>query len=252
MGDTVSDWPKYLSLAVHELAAPLQPLSGWLGWLLREQLGPVPPNQRRALEEIKKSAERLDALKKEISDLGQLLDGRQPLTSETTDLTALLNELEAETRQVETPRDDARVPIRIEAADPLLVAGDRKRLREALQAVVRALRREIVDGSELLIQPQSKTTGEGRRAWIVFGAPLVAAALRDPSPDRLVPFDIWRAGCGLVLPFVAHIVERHHGRLLALRPEAVAELTGEQLVFNEGGPIHPKQAGALVDLPLAQ
>lgn len=252
MDETVSDWPKYLSLAVHELSAPLQPLSGWLGWLLREQLGPVAPNQRKGLEEIKRSAERLAGLIKEISDLGQLLDGRQPLTRGTTDLTALLNDVEAQTRQVETPQDDRRAPIRIEAADPLMVTGDRGRLRDVLQAMIRAMRREIVDGSELVIQPRSRTLGEGRRTWIVFGSPVVAAALRDASPERIVPFDVWRGGCGLVLPFVAHIVELHQGRLLALRAEAVAELTGEELVFREGVLTHPKQAGAVVELPLVQ
>jgi hypothetical protein len=86
----------------------------------------------------------------------------------------------------------------------------------------------------------------------VFGTPAVAAALQDPSAGCLAPFDLWRGGCGLLLPFVGHVVELHHGRLLALKAEAVAELTGEPLRFNDGVLTHPKQAGGVIDLPLIQ
>ena len=247
MGETVSDWPKYLSLSVHELRAPLVPLSGYLGMLLKGQAGELSPAQRKLLEEIHKSSGRLSTLLKEMSDLGQLLDGRQAVSGGQADLSALLRDLCADAE----PQEEL-AGVRLVGADtPMPLAGDRERLRQVLQWIIHALRRELTDSSELEVRVGSKTGDAGRRSWIVFGSKAVADALQQGRPEQLEAFDVYRGGCGLVLPIARHIIHLYGGRAFALRPETVAEVTRQPLVRDEKGAIiQPKQAGGVLELPL--
>ncbi|MGE5813274.1 MAG: hypothetical protein ACM36C_02195, partial [Acidobacteriota bacterium] len=163
----------------------------------------------------------------EMSELGQLLDGRQALARETSDLAAILNDVCA---ALPAGEDQGRVIVS-NAGQPLLVAGDRSRLRRVVESMIFALRREIIDASDFAVNAGSRAKNDGRVAWIAFGTPAVATALREASADQLGPFDEWRGGCGLALPLARLIVEMHGGRLLAL--------TGER-----------QKAGGVLELPL--
>jgi K+-sensing histidine kinase KdpD len=227
VGETVSSWPRLLSLAVHEFRTPVTVVGGYLRMLLRDKAGPLEPNQRRLLEEAEKSCGRLSTLIGEMSELGQLLDGRQSLSSEPADLSSILHEVGA---ALPVSDDQARVVVHHQQ-EPLLVSGDRPRLRRAIESVLNALRREIIDGSDLVVDGSTRAKDGGHVAWIAFGTPGVASDLRDASVDTLGPFDEWRGGCGLALPLARIIVELHGGRLLAL--------AGER-----------QKAGGVIELPL--
>ncbi len=227
MGDGVPGWPKLLSLAVHEFRTPVTVVSGYLRMLLRERAGPVSDSQRRLLEEAEKSCARLSALIGEMSDLGQLLDGRQSLSHAPADLRAMLTEIHAA-----TPAADDQAGVVLEnSAAALEVSGDAARLRRTLESVLFALRREIIDGSDLVISATRRPKNDGAVAWIAFGTPEVSALLREASADDLGPFDEWRGGCGLALPLARRVIEMHGGRLLAL--------AGER-----------QKAGGVIELPL--
>lgn len=227
MGDEVPGWPKLLSLAVHEFRTPVTVVSGYLRMLLRERAGPVSDSQRRLLEEAEKSCARLSALIGEMSELGQLLDGRQSLSHAPADLRAMLTEIHAA-----TPAADDQAGVVLEnSAAALEVSGDAARLRQTLESVLFALRREIIDGSDLVISATRRPKNDGAVAWIAFGTPEVSALLREASADDLGPFDEWRGGCGLALPLARRVIEMHGGRLLAL--------AGER-----------QKAGGVIELPL--
>lgn len=216
-----------LSLAVHEFRTPVTVVSGYLRMLLRERAGPVSDSQRRLLEEAEKSCARLSALIGEMSDLGQLLDGRQSLSHAPADLRAMLTEIHAA-----TPAADDQAGVVLEnSAAALEVSGDAARLRRTLESVLFALRREIIDGSDLVISATRRPKNDGAVAWIAFGTPEVSALLREASADDLGPFDEWRGGCGLALPLARRVIEMHGGRLLAL--------AGER-----------QKAGGVIELPL--
>jgi signal transduction histidine kinase len=228
VGESVSDWPRFLSLAVHEFRTPVTVVAGYIRMLLKERAGPLEANQRRLLEEAEKSCGRISLLISEMSEVGQLLDGRQSLSTETSDLSSVLREVAANAPE---NTDQGRVVV-TGADEPLLVSADGSRLRRVVESVVSALRREIIDGSDLVISAASRPKNDARVAWIAFGTPPVADALHEASADNLGPFDEWRGGCGLALPLARLIVEMHHGRLLAL--------TGER-----------QKAGGVLELPLA-
>lgn len=215
MGETVPGWPKLLSLAVHEFRTPVTVVGGYLRMLLKDRAGPLEANQRRLLEEAEKSCGRLSMLISEMSELGQLLDGRQSLSRESADLSAILHEV----RDAVTQDEDLSRVVVSDAGERLMVSGDRGRLRRVVESLVFALRREIIDGSDLLVNPVIRQKNGSRVAWVAFGTAPVAATLRDASADTLGPFDEWRGGCGLTLPLARLIVEMHGGRLLALAGE---------------------------------
>jgi signal transduction histidine kinase len=227
VGDEVPGWPKLLSLAVHEFRTPVTVVSGYLRMLLRERAGPVTDSQRKLLEEAEKSCGRLSALLGEMSELGQLLDGRQSLAHTVIDLRTLLGEIQAAAPNAE---DQARVVLE-NSPEPLEFFGDAARVRRTIEAVVFGLRREIIDGSDLVISATRRPNNHGAVAWIALGTSTVTTSLRNASADDLGPFDDWRGGCGLALPLARRVIEMHGGRLLAL--------AGER-----------QKAGGVIELPL--
>lgn len=227
MGDEVPGWPKLLSLAVHEFRTPVTVVSGYLRMLLRERAGPVSDSQRKLLEEAEKSCGRLSMLIAEMSELGQLLDGRQSLAYGAIDLRRLLEDVHATAPAAD---DQARLVLE-NSAEPLQVSGDGDRLRRTIEAVLFAVRREIIDGSDLVISATRRSRTADAVAWIALGTRAVASSLRDTSADDLGPFDEWRGGCGLALPLARRVIEMHAGRLLAL--------PGER-----------QKAGGVIELPL--
>ncbi len=214
MGETVPNWPKLLSLAVHEFRTPVTVVSGYLRMILRERAGPVADPQRKLLAEAEKSCGRLSALIGEMSELGQLYDGRQSLAGDSADLGEILKALEG------PATEDGQSAVRVgPVAEGLVASGDASRLKRSIEAIVYALRREIIDGTDLLITAETRPKNGGRAAWIALGARPVADALKGASADALGPFDEWRAGCGLTLPLARRVIEMHGGRLMALHGE---------------------------------
>jgi signal transduction histidine kinase len=220
--------PRLLSLAVHEFRTPVTVVAGYLRMLLKERAGPLTADQRKLIEEAEKSCGRLSALLTEMGDLGQLETGRQSLASNPLDLSDLLAQTVA---AVEPRAGDANVVLQGDSVR-LPIMGDGARLRRAFDAIVFALRREIIDGTDLHVVRAVRNRNGQRLAGIAIGPPAVAAALGTAAVDELAAFDEWRGGCGLSLPLARRIIEMHGGRAFAL--------AGER-----------QKAGGLVELPLS-
>lgn len=222
------NWPRLLSLAVHEFRTPVTVVAGYLRMLLRDRAGALTDPQRRLIEEAEKSCGRLSTLLGEMSELGQLADGRQTLAQGTADLGDLLRSIQTE---APTAENLAALTVQPPAA-PMQVAGDAVRLQRAIAAIVFALRREIIDDGALIVSATERSASGRRIGWIAVGTGPVEAELRLASADTLGPFDEWRGGCGLSLPLSRCIVEMHGGRVMALRGER-------------------QKAGGVIELPLA-
>lgn len=227
MPSEIPDWPKLLSLAVHEFRTPTTVVSGYLRMLLKERAGPLAENQRKLIEEAEKSCGRLAGLLADLSDLAHLEDGRATLDTGEVDVSDMLDHVVSE-----TVVGEGEAGIRVQGTNgPLVVRGDKERLPKALVAIAHALRREIIDTGDLVISKSTREVDGRRVAWIAFGPAAVSDALQNAAVSTLGPFDETRGGCGLSLPLARRVIDLHGGRLLAL--------PGER-----------QKAGGVVELPL--
>jgi signal transduction histidine kinase len=198
-------WPKILSLSVHEFRTPMTVVAGYIRMLLKDRAGPLSDQQRRLLEEAEKSCARLTALVAEVSDLSNLEGGTAPLNRQASDLHKALRD--AVEQLPPLPDREVRIDLQLDGnAAP--IQADPVRLTEALSAVIKALRRELVGDAPLIVR--------GRRTppdyEIQIGDEDTIAAL-DESPGVREVFDEWRGGSGLILPVARRIIEAHGGRI---------------------------------------
>jgi len=192
---------RLLSLASHELRTPVSVVSGYLRMLLRDDT--LSERQKKMVDEADKACAKLVGIITELSDVGKLDDGRTTMLAEGLDLSALLKEI-AEAADEAADRD---VTLSLEGCDRHIpMRGDRAHLRLAFSSLVRAVLREQVDGTVVVM----KVEVLGGDALIVIGRDdVVHHVARSPEAE----FDDQRGGLGLALPIARRVIEGHHGRI---------------------------------------
>jgi signal transduction histidine kinase len=209
---TDPQWPKLLSLTVHELRSPLTAFSGYLRMILQERAGPIPDQQRRILQEAEKSCARMSALLEELSVLSLLELGTAPFNKSAIELKRLLGEVIANVSEL--PDRSLTIELRTEGSPR--VHGDAVRLKMAFTAILVALRREIVSSDLLVVRLRTRQQ-EGRSLVDITIAEAVRLdVVEELGPGDLAIFDEWRGGTGLSLPNARRILEAHGGRVHGL------------------------------------
>jgi signal transduction histidine kinase len=206
-------WPRLLSLAVHEFRTPMTVVAGYIRMLLKDRAGPLSDQQRRLLEEAEKSCSRLSALLTEMSELGALEKGTAPFNRSAVDLRLLLRE--SITGLPELPDRDVAIDITTEDG-PAPLQGDPVRLRAAFTALLHGLRRELVVSPRLLIRESTRRDDGRVVSRVAIGDEEQIGALQSASADSLVAFDEWRGGCGMSLAIARRVIEAHGGALWSL------------------------------------
>ena len=198
--------PQAVSLATHEFRTPLTVVSGYLRMLLHGQGGPITDTQRKMLEEAAGSCAKMSALAEEMSEFAKLQDGRASLARRPFDLTELVAELAS---GMQEGRDRG---VRMEAHgcdQPIMVTGDRARMKQALTALMHAALRE--QGEPIVVVAECRA--EPGWAVITVCEPSLAEALRS-GPRLHPPFaDEWWGGTGFSRPLARWIIEAHGGAL---------------------------------------
>jgi two-component system, OmpR family, sensor kinase len=212
-------WPRLLSLAVHEFRTPMTVVAGYIRMLLKDRGGALTDQQRRLLEEAEKSCARLSALLSELSDLGALEKGAATFNRSDVDLRAVLRE--AIGTLPEIPEREVPVDLATEAG-PATVTGDPVRLRTALAAVLHALRRELPLSSRLIVRESTRRTGDRVASWIAMGDEGQIGPLQSATAESLASFDEWRGGCGMSLPVARRVLEAHGGAVWSPQGEKAA------------------------------
>src|SRR5947209_9054604 len=87
------EYPKLLSLAVHEFRTPATVVGGYLRMLQRDTDPPLGERQRKMVDEAEKSCARLVALVGELSDISKLDAGLIALAEQPLDAFALAAEV---------------------------------------------------------------------------------------------------------------------------------------------------------------
>jgi signal transduction histidine kinase len=202
--------PRVMSLAVHELRTPVTVVGGYLRMLLKEQGGPLTEKQRKMLEEAERSCNRIGALVSEMSEFGKLASGEASLARADFDLNALVLELASDMHEGE----DRGVQLEARGVDrPVIVNGDRARLKAGVKALTHSALRERAQPGVVVVQC---TVTDGPPGWghVAIGDESLVGSLAHPAQGS-ADFDEWRGGLGLALPVARRVIEAHGGQLWA-------------------------------------
>lgn len=199
-----ADWPRLLSLAVHELRAPLTATIGYLH-LLSQSGEPLSDRHKRLVLQTEKTCARLAALVADLSDLARLEAGTATLNAGTVDLFALVQRTATDLQAGTLPQLVLRG-----SQDEAPVVADTGRLRAALIAIATSVargapgiaigcRRAVVDGAPVAV--------------VVFGTAAVVDAVSSAAPPAMTAFDEWHGGTGLALPLGRRAIETFGGAI---------------------------------------
>ena len=195
---------RVMAVASHELRTPLTAIEGF-GRVLAEEVGPELAGYAR---EVLDGAERMHEVVESLDEVSTL---RQPVrlrSVETVDVAALARELAA----AAGPR------VRVEAAGPVAVHGELRRLRLALRHLVRNALAFSEAPVELRVRAEAREAAVDVRDR---GIGLAAADLdRVFEPFVQVDDRLARAheGIGMGLTVARAVVGRHGGRVWATSP----------------------------------
>ena len=151
------DWPKVLSLTVHEFRTPLTVVAGYLRMLSTDRVGPLTDTQRRVVEEAERSCARLSALLAEVSDVAHFHQGRLSFMRGPMSLSRLLQGIAV----LDTPERSTKVVVG-NGAGELTLQGDATRLGMSLSAIAAATARESADGGALHVVPELRDVDGAR------------------------------------------------------------------------------------------
>ena len=204
---------------VHELSTPITPLAGYLRILQGEKLGPLSPQQKKVLESMLGSVQRLSRIIENLSDFANLQTSAAILKLEPIDPDALVDELVADLRPAIR---DAQVHVTVARSGGGALVADARKLKQAIGNVVANAVKFSPHGGEILIElvrepdvlrvavydqgPGVVPTEQGA----VF-EPFHHAATRGPDDARM-------PGSGLGLPVARRIAEAHGGRIWVESP----------------------------------
>ncbi|HUS23133.1 MAG TPA: HAMP domain-containing sensor histidine kinase [Aeromicrobium sp.] len=198
-------WANILSLSVHEFRTPMTVVAGYIRMLLKERAGPVSEQQRKLLEEAEKGCARLTALLTEVSELSNLEAGTAPFNRQLVDLQKVLRDSVDQL----APLPDRDVAVELDAESSVPIHADPVRLGQAFASVMKALRREIITESPLIVRLRPGTQGGD----VLIGDNETIAAFDADDARTQEAFDEWRGGSGLILPVARRIFEAHGGRI---------------------------------------
>lgn len=221
------DWPKVLSLTVHEFRTPLTVVAGYLRMLSTDRVGPLSDAQRRVIQEAERSCGRLSSLLTEVSEVAHFHQGRLTFMRSRVPLDDILRDV--------GPTAPSEAPLAVERegdARGATVDGDAARLRAALSAVATAIAREIMDGPALYVLTEVRERAGRREAFIAMGGERDARAIIAADTAALPAFDTARGGNGLSLVVARQVLEDHGASL-------------------HGAPGDHPRAGAGISLPLS-
>jgi signal transduction histidine kinase len=221
------DWPKVLSLTVHEFRTPLTVVAGYLRMLSTDRVGPLSDTQRRVVEEAERSCARLSALLGEVSDVAHFHQGRLSFMRGPMSLSRLLEGIAVP----DAPERSVTVVVGNGAGD-LTLQGDATRLGMSLSAIAAATARESADGGALHVVPELRDVDGARQAFVAMGSEAVAHEILTSPLAALPAFDATRGGSGLSLVLARQVLEEHGARLY-------------------GAPGERPRAGAGIALPLS-
>jgi signal transduction histidine kinase len=195
-----------LSLTVHELRTPVTVVAGYLRMLARGQLGAVPEQQQKVIEEAERSCGRLKTLLDEMSELANF-DGPDP--PRPTGEVAIAEMLDRVAASAPSDHDRGVEVVRTGSGEEHIVRADRKRLMAALSALVSALVREQREPGRIAVHLETRQRNGQPVAHIFIGREDATDMRGEHGPGA--QFNESPGGLGLALPLARRVIERAGG-----------------------------------------
>lgn len=122
----------FLAVMSHEFRTPLHIIQGYLDLLEDETFGPLTPEQRHPLQQIRKSAISLLELLTSTLDVRKLLHGRLPITITRIEVPALIAEFQGEVENLHLEKPELQIKWQV-APDVPTLYSDRAKLKLVLR-----------------------------------------------------------------------------------------------------------------------
>jgi signal transduction histidine kinase len=204
------DRAAFLAAVSHELRSPLNAILGFADILMTEVDGPLSPEAREEVEQIRGSGKHLHDLINDILEFSALESGQLKLSRARVDLAALAGEVVREAQGLALARP---VSVRMLGADGVVAKVDAKRVRQVLTNLV---------GNAVKFTREGEVVVEVSRA-----GGFARLSVRDTGPgispqERAVIFQEYkqakeerprRRGTGLGLAIARRLVLMHGGTI---------------------------------------
>lgn len=209
---------QFLAMVTHDLHTPIHIVLGALQHVLDSPAGQLQPEQRRALELARRSAERQSRLVDDLLLLSRLDEGATRAPASPADLCAIVGQAVEEIEMMSGCHG-----LRLELdlpKEPLMVVGEADRL---VQLVTNLLSNALRFASSTVWIRVASESGNAR-IEVSDDGPGIPPAERERIFDRFVRLQTGRggAGAGLGLAIVRAIMQSHGGEVHAedhLKPD---------------------------------
>ncbi len=232
----------FLQNLSHEFATPMTPVVGYLRLLLDQEAGPLTPLQRKCLESIHTSTQKLRALIDTLLDVSHLETGRLHLYERDYDFAEVVRRAVKETsarfKQAGLDAVCEEVPVALPAR------GDPDKLRRAMVHILDNAAKFSPRGSQVAVGIRSVTSGDNAepryQVVVADSGPGISAEAKEQILEPFFQADGSRTrlhgGVGLGLAYARHVAEALGGAIEVQSPPdlivAGRKLTGTAILLT--------------------
>jgi signal transduction histidine kinase len=208
----------FLQNLSHEFATPMTPVVGYLRLLLDEEAGPLTPLQRKCLESIHTSTQKLRALIDTLLDVSHLETGRLHLFDRDYDFANVATRAVAE---ADTRFKQAGIQLVCEELSAKLPArGDPDKLRRAMVHILDNAAKFSARGSQVAVGV--RPVGAGYEFVVADDGPGISPSAMESIMEPFYQVDGSRTrshgGVGLGLAYARHVAEALGGTIEVQSP----------------------------------
>jgi len=145
---------EFLNVTSHELRTPMSAIKGYVQMVLKQTLGEITEEQKKALNVVLRNTDRLDNLIRDILDISRLESGTMKFIPEETDITKMVNEA-VETMKSSAELKNIKIKTEIGEKLPNLII-DQERIKQVIINIVNNAIKFSSDGSIINVRAKKK------------------------------------------------------------------------------------------------